>query len=102
MMKRPWPGNVRELENAVERAIALAGDGTVLARENLLLRGRPADSRVPGTLADAVREAERARIAAALEAAGGRRAEAAKLLGISRKTLWEKAKKLGVVPPEQS
>jgi DNA-binding NtrC family response regulator len=99
MLGHPWPGNVRELENAVERAIALAGEETVLDRANLLpSRSETPGSRAPtGTLADAVREAERRHIAAALEAAGGRRKEAADMLGISRKTLWEKAKKLGIV-----
>ncbi len=104
MITHPWPGNVRELENAVERAIALAGDATVLERDNLILSpaGTPNVPAAKGTLADAVQEAERRHIQAALDAAGGRRKDAAEMLGISRKTLWEKAKKLGIVPPEHA
>jgi DNA-binding NtrC family response regulator len=106
----PWPGNVRELENAVCRAIALTPEGGQLRGEDLL-RGTagaaapaaaaaapsPAadDGHVPA-LAEAVAEAERAAIARALERTGGNRTEAARLLGISRKTLWEKMGKLGV------
>jgi DNA-binding NtrC family response regulator len=47
-------------------------------------------------LAEAVSEAEKAAIACALAAAGGSRTEAAKLLGVSRKTLWQKMKAYGI------
>ena len=52
----------------------------------------PAETGTP-TLADAVRETEQRRIEEALEKAGGNRTRAAEILGISRKTLWEKLKK---------
>lgn len=101
MARYPWPGNVRELENAVERAIALAGGTgtetvTNLSRDHLLPAGGIRPERVSGTLAEAVGEAERNRIAEALKVTGGKRSEAACILGISRKTLWEKAKKFGI------
>ena len=100
-----WPGNVRELENAVERAIALAGPDRVLSRELLLegaLRRRRrggADDGQGGallTLREVVREAEAAAIRRVLKATDGHRANAAKILGISRKNLWEKMKDFGI------
>ena len=96
MARHPWPGNVRELENAIERAMVLAGDSACLASRHLLQTGRIDPGTASGSLADAVANAERERIAAALAATGGKRGEAAEMLGISRKTLWEKAKRLGL------
>jgi two-component system response regulator AtoC len=100
----PWPGNVRELENAVQRAIALAGTKSELAVEDLL----PLDSRwrgaveVPGEvrpLREVMREAEVAHIRRALQQTGGHRSQTADLLGISRKVLWEKMRDFGIEAP---
>jgi two-component system response regulator HydG len=100
-----WPGNVRELENAVERAVALAGADRVLSRELLLegaLRRRrrvgaeDAEGGPLATLREMVREAERNHIRRVLKAVDGHRANAAKVLGISRKNLWEKMKEYGI------
>ena len=97
----PWPGNVRELENAVQRAIALAGPKSDLAREDLL----PVDKRWRGAvevqdevrpLREVMRAAEIAHVKRALEATGGHRTQTADLLGISRKVLWEKLKDFGI------
>jgi len=97
----PWPGNVRELENAVQRGIVLAGNRSELAAEDLL----PQDSRWRGALEvndevqplrELLLETERAHMQRALEATGGHRAQAASLLGISRKALWEKLKTHGL------
>jgi len=97
----PWPGNVRELENAIQRAIALAGPEHELRREHLL----PLDTRWRGAtepsgevrpLAEVLRETERAHIARALASTGGHRTQTAELLGISRKVLWEKLRDLGL------
>jgi DNA-binding NtrC family response regulator len=100
----PWPGNVRELENAIQRAIALAGERTELAQEDLL----PLDTRwrgateVPETvrpLREVLREAEIAHIRRALELCGGHRSQTAEHLGISRKVLWEKLRDHGIDAP---
>jgi DNA-binding NtrC family response regulator len=106
MMRYTWPGNVRELEHAIERAIALSGTSDVLQREHILgnkpiPERRPAPGRV-SELSDAVADAEKAAIRAALEHTRGRKAEAARILGISRKNLWEKMKHYGMDagPPE--
>ncbi len=97
-----WPGNVRELRNVVERAVLFCRGPVVTADElPMALRGedgkvsRPAQGRVE-PLQMAVERAEVEAIRAALQSTTGRRAEAAELLGISRKTLWEKIKNLDI------
>ncbi len=100
-----WPGNVRELENAVERAIALTGSDRVLSRD-LLLEGALRRRRKTGgddgaggplvTLREVVRGSEEKHIRRVLKATEGHRANAAKILGISRKNLWEKMKDYGI------
>jgi len=91
----PWPGNVRELENATVRATALAGRARVLRAEHFL-PGLGDGAPAAGTLHEAVRAAEVEAIRAALAATGGRRIESARLLGISRKVLWQKIRDLGL------
>ena len=87
---QPWPGNVRELENWVERAVVLgrfpAGSAPAPEPAPVLLA---AGARV-ATLREAVAEAERRAVIAAIEAAEGNKAEAARLLGVSYKTLFNK------------
>jgi DNA-binding NtrC family response regulator len=97
-----WPGNVRELRNVVERAVLFCR-GSIVTIDELPpnLRGGLAEA-APGEplpvvpIQTAVERAESEAILAALAATQGRRAEAAELLGISRKTLWEKIKGLGI------
>ncbi len=100
MARYSWPGNVRELEHSIERSIALAGGSEVLRREHIL-GNKPVPERKPPpsrvcTLAEAVEESEKAAIRAALDHTRGRKAEAAQVLGISRKNLWEKMKAYGM------
>ena len=97
-----WPGNVRELRNVVERAVLFCrGDRVRVEDLPAGLGGRsvsgpcrPTGRPVP--LHKAVEIAEINAIRCALGATNGRRAEAAELLGISRKTLWEKMKNYGI------
>jgi len=94
----PFPGNVRELRNLVERAVVLC-PGETVGPEHLGVEvaraaaGEPAAAEAGPTLAEAVREAEVRRIEEALARAGGNRSRAAEILGISRKTLWEKLRR---------
>jgi len=102
--RHSWPGNVRELENAVRRAIAMAGSGSVLSEENLILPApavRKEDAEGAGgpaerTLRDVILEAESAHIRRVLKHTHNHRAQAAEILGISRKNLWEKMRELGI------
>ena len=105
LMSYPWPGNVRELENAVERAIVLAGESRFLKKEHLLgiaerfkegSEATPLDKQRFKTLKEVALEAERKYIKEVLSATGGRRARTATILGISRKNLWEKLKDYGI------
>lgn len=93
----PWPGNVRELRNRIERAALLAPDAALTPAD--LFPGAVAPP-APQTLAEARDAAERAHIQRILARCGGRMADAARLLGISRTTLWERAKRLGLSPQE--
>jgi DNA-binding NtrC family response regulator len=100
----PWPGNVRELENAVQRAIALAGDGRELSLEHLVpldprWRGATEPAGLVRPLREVLREIEVAHIRRALEATGGHRSQTAELLGISRKVLWEKMRDFDIAAP---
>jgi DNA-binding NtrC family response regulator len=98
LLAHAWPGNVRELENAIERAVVLTR-GSSITPEDLLLQEstRPAQPRGDGgTLQENLDQAAAARIRAALEAAHGQRAEAARALGIDRTTLYRLMKRLRV------
>jgi two-component system response regulator AtoC len=97
--RHPWPGNVRELDNAIERAVVLSPDGRVSADAFPIpdspVGGRPAETEQGAvSLKAALKDAERVAIEAALSAAGGNRAEAARLLGISLRTLFYKLETL--------
>src|SRR5213076_1067327 len=70
-----WPGNVRELENAVERAVVLARGDTIVPEDLLLEERVGAEPAADGTLQDALDRTVAVRIRAALDAAGGQRAE---------------------------
>ena len=104
--RHTWPGNVRELRNVIERAVLFCkGDRITVDDLPATLRGEDGD-RAPRpsapvrSLHQAVEEAEIEAIRAALAATRGRRAEAAELLGISRKTLWEKIRLHAIEPDE--
>jgi DNA-binding NtrC family response regulator len=101
-----YPGNVRELAHAIEHAVVLAGGGEITldhlpaAIAEAAPTGRPkaaslsaASATAPAAitpLGEAVREFEKRHLLKVLAAAGGKRVRAAELLGISRKSLWEK------------
>ncbi len=96
----PWPGNARELRHCLERACILSNNAT-LTVSDLFGEKPPAAgaAATPETLAEYLRECERRYIEQALRAGGWRIAETAASLGISRKNLWEKMKKLGIQAP---
>ncbi|MDR3470225.1 MAG: sigma-54 dependent transcriptional regulator [Devosia sp.] len=92
-----WPGNVRELRNRVERGVALAL-GSWLMPADLFPEGSIAEMNSPpfASLEQAREEAERRQIRRALEVTGNEVAAAARMLAISRTTLWEKMRRLGI------
>ena len=88
----PWPGNVRELENTVERIAVVCRSGLVDAAAVAALL---ADEAEEPALQPFLQESEGEEIKKALAAARGKYGEAAKILGMSRSTLWRKMKRLG-------
>jgi DNA-binding NtrC family response regulator len=93
-----WPGNVRELRNRIERAVALAEADEIAPADlfpEAMLEPAPAPGGA-GSLEGALDDAARAAIRDALRRAQGSRAEAARLLGVSRTTLWKRMRELGI------
>jgi DNA-binding NtrC family response regulator len=97
----PFLGNVREFGHAIQHAIVLSRGGTIdvdhlpddIAR---LAQSGPAEKEAPRPLAAVVKQAEREHILKVLAITRGKRAQAAELLGISRKNLWEKLRAHGL------
>ncbi len=96
-----WPGNVRELENCVQRAVALAHFERIVV-DDFPEKIRNYYARLPKTIIDApkdfptLQEMQRRYILRVLDVVDGNRAKAARILGIDRKTLYRKAKRLGI------
>ena len=102
LMAYDWPGNVRELKNTIDFAIIRCTSGDTLWPEHLppeLTTQRPAIPTPTKTQAPFEETSdERSRIDAALRAAGGNRNRAAKLLGISRATLYRRLVAFNIGP----
>ncbi len=91
-----WPGNVRELQHYIERAVVTT-IGSELTCTDLLAKTPPAESIDLRTVSrGAVRQAERARILQALQQAAGNRMKAARLLKISRASLYNKLREYDI------
>ncbi|MBX3269202.1 MAG: sigma-54-dependent Fis family transcriptional regulator [Sandaracinaceae bacterium] len=106
LLRYRWPGNVRELVNCVERAVALARFDRITV-DDLPRRIREFEPQKhvlvsaddPGDLVP-LEEVERRYILRVLDAVGGRRAQAAKILGLDRKTLYRKLERWGHGEPD--
>jgi DNA-binding NtrC family response regulator len=116
LLLHDWPGNVRQLSNEIRRAVALVEtDGTITpdtlspdvraSRRTMPVESRPRSDemtiRTDLPLATVLERVERMMITRALERAEGRFEEAARLLGVTRKGLFLKRKRLGLAtrPP---
>lgn len=100
LIAAPWKGNVREMENVLERAMIL-GSNEWLGSEDLPSRGVfRRDTGHPGgyELKSALQGYEKSHIDYVLREAGQDRGRAAKLLGISRSSLYRKMEQLGIGP----
>jgi transcriptional regulator with PAS, ATPase and Fis domain len=98
LQRAPWPGNARELENCIERSLALA-EGTEVRAGDVLIADDPL--RVEGSLENTILQlAQEQRLTlhalselyvdAVLEATHGRKSEAARILGVNRRTLYRR------------
>ena len=117
-LRYSFPGNVRELENMVERAVALGRDREAVQPSDLCgfqscpftggqpqescgfcsegLTGHRREARPLTSLATAREQFEKDYILSVLERVDGSRTTGAKILGLSRKALWEKCKRYGI------
>ena len=105
LLRHNWPGNVREVRNVIERAVILAGEGSVEVRHlPAFLQGRNAPVSAPATgdsgdvhfaIGTTVEEAEKGLILRTLDHTNNNKTRAAEILGISLKTLHNKLKEYG-------
>ncbi len=106
-----WPGNVRQLRNEIQRAVAMSGPGDLVKPEHLSpelnglqitsvsdlapARGRPAHT---GDLASAIAQVEGDVIRTTLSRHGGNVSRSARTLGLTRRGLYLKMRRLGIQP----
>ncbi len=116
MIHYPWPGNARELKNAVERATLLSAGETITVEhlphevigdepldaphlklvEDARLQMDNGEASVTLPIGSSMEDAERSLITSTLEHTGGNKTRAAKILGVSLKTMHNKVKKYGL------
>jgi PAS domain S-box-containing protein len=101
LMNYPWPGNVRELKSSLEYAFVIAEDGQVLP-EHLpqhiagnICECLPNET-VESFHTDALAISQKAALIDALRQTGGNQTRAAKILGVSRVTVWNRMRKYGI------
>ncbi len=87
-----WPGNIRQLRSVIKRVVLLGAEDHEVTPESLQLE----NSEVPTTLVEELEQAERRRMGEALAQARGSRTEAARILGLPRTTLINRAKRYGL------
>ena len=96
LMEYDFPGNVRELENIIERAVALTAGETINVQDIIMSVEKDGfislrDEDIP-SLREVISKTEITHLMKVLEKTGGNKIQAARILGISRKNLWEKLK----------
>ena len=101
LLRHPWPGNVRELRNSMERAVALSAGRAILPADlpPAIREPRPAPAAGVSTLAEptdyvTLAEMERRYVFEVLDAVGGNKTTAARVLGMDRKTLHRRLKRI--------
>ena len=85
-----WPGNVRELRNTIEKMVVLSPGGLLDVADIPDEMRAPATLPLPISASGTLAETEKAKILAALKSVGNNRSKAARVLGISRRTLYRK------------
>jgi two-component system response regulator AtoC len=90
LSEAPWPGNVRELQHYIERAVVTTAGPTLSCADTMRSAVKEAEGDLKTVGRSAVKQAERVRIIEALKQASGNRVRAAKILKISRASLYLK------------
>jgi len=96
LLDHDWPGNFRELRNVIERAALICDGGRIELADLLLGDGGDRDTAAPP---DGPGPSERHQIIAALSTCAGNQTRAARLLGMSRRTLITRLESLGIARP---
>lgn len=97
LLAHPWPGNVRELENSIEHAVALAKDVHIEPGDlPAVIRSSYAESVLGNEKPPTIAEHESELLKRVLDECGWNKKEAARRLGISRNTLYNKIRKYGI------
>jgi DNA-binding NtrC family response regulator len=103
-----WPGNIRELRNVIDRALVLCSGGAIepahLPLERMqapVLLQPPVPDAGPGTGTGAPSPDRRERVLRALDESGGNQTSAARLLEVSRRTLFNWMEELGISGPRK-
>ena len=97
LMEYPWPGNVRELKSVFEFAFVSCQENLIQPHHlppNLYKESNPPD--IPTKAVDNLEDLRRQELMKALVESGGNQSEAAKLLGVSRVTIWKRMKRFGI------
>ena len=108
-----WPGNVRQLKNEIQRAVAMSAPGETIEAPHLspeisathlpgMARASRRSAAAPANLAAAVEQMERDLIQAALDRSGGNISETARTLGLTRRGLYLKLRRLGLESRSES
>jgi PAS domain S-box-containing protein len=97
LMAYSWPGNVRELKSALEYAFVIAHEGLIdPAHLPQQFRGETGFVRTEATASGTQAPEEKAALMVALQQSGGNQSEAARILGVSRVTVWNRMRKHGL------
>ena len=100
LTRYPWPGNIRELANVLERAMILV-KGDTLDAVGLGLDAVPQIPRRDDGRLPTMKEMERMHVERVLERTGGNVTEAAAILGMARRTLYDRLKSLGLATAKE-
>ena len=96
-MEYPWPGNLREIKRAFEFEFVSCQENLIQPHHlppNLYKESNPPD--IPTKAFDNLEDLRRHELVKALVESGGNQSEAAKLLGVSRVTVWKRMKRFGI------
>ena len=91
-----WSGNIRELQNCIEKAVILSEGEALDVKDLELPQNKSAEKKTPSSVVDTLEDAEEKAIRAAMDRFGGNLSMVAKLLNISRPTLYAKLKKYDI------